>query len=327
MKIKRIITALVAVLLMFTLTVSSFAAFKDVSENHWAHDYIEWAEVNSLMAGTSATRFSPEGSASRAMLVTVFWRMANSPDCGTYTPFKDVKQDWYRKAVAWAYRNNIVSGTTPRAFEPNANVTREQAASMFYRFAKYRGISTYQYTKPTAFKDYKSISDWAMTACGWTVATGLFSGVSKSGKLYFQPKAKTTRAQLALLLQKFQNFGFSASRFLNTFSKYYTDAYTPAYFVNIVSASGRRITFNVCYVGRNASPIYETNDITATLNDVGACTFSWEDSWSNRGTGTLMLSNGIYGGVYIDMKQTYTAPGNRATLKTNGARFLTIEYN
>ncbi|MBQ8523741.1 MAG: leucine-rich repeat protein, partial [Clostridia bacterium] len=114
----------------------------DVSYKSWYRDSVAYVLVNGLMNGTSATKFEPNTTMTRAMLVTVLWRLDGSPAPKSSAPFGDLKQAWYKDAVAWAAENEIVLGVGGDRFDPNGNITREQMATILYRFSEYKGYDT-----------------------------------------------------------------------------------------------------------------------------------------------------------------------------------------
>ena len=175
-------------------------SFKDVKKGSWFHAATDFVVSRGLMNGTSATAFEPDTNMSRAMLVTVLWRMEGSPKPNGKTPFTDLKQSWYRDAVAWAYENEIVKGITDTTFEPDGNVIREQLAAIFYRYAQYRGIDVSARADLTNFKDSSKIRAYAKDSASWAYAAGLITG-QPSGD--FDPRGSATRAQVATILMRF----------------------------------------------------------------------------------------------------------------------------
>lgn len=175
------------------------AAFTDVpEESHWAHASIDYCMENDLMLGTSETSFAPDASMTRAMVVSVLYRAAGSPETAGETPFTDLTQAWYADAVAWAYENDVVSGVSATAFAPNEPVTREQLAAILYRYAAV--TETPDKTALDGFDDADEVSGWAREAACWAVETGLLRGVSATA---LAPGDTATRAQVAVLLQRF----------------------------------------------------------------------------------------------------------------------------
>ena len=176
--------------------------FLDVSRVDWFYYDVRYVCENGLMNGTSRNRFSPYGTATRGMLVTILYRMENEPRCFGSAAFSDVKPGaYYEKAVVWASQNNIVSGYTDGTFRPDAPVTREQLASILYRYTLYRGqdVSAGETTSLTGYGDAQAVSNYALPAMRWACGTGFLQGAN--GKL--NPSGLATRAQLAAMLHRY----------------------------------------------------------------------------------------------------------------------------
>ena len=176
--------------------------FLDVSRVDWFYYDVRYVCENGLMNGTSRNRFSPYGTATRGMLVTILYRMENEPRCFGSAAFSDVKPGaYYEKAVVWASQNNIVSGYTDGTFRPDAPVTREQLASILYRYTLYRGqdVSAGETTSFTGYGDAQAVSNYALPAMRWACGTGFLQGAN--GKL--NPSGLATRAQLAAMLHRY----------------------------------------------------------------------------------------------------------------------------
>ena len=176
--------------------------FLDVSRTDWFYYDVRYVCENGLMNGTSRNRFSPYGTATRGMLVTILYRMENEPRCFGSAAFSDVKPGaYYEKAVIWASQNNIVSGYTDGTFRPDAPVTREQLASILYRYTLYRGqdVSAGETTSLTGYGDAQAVSSYALPAMRWACGTGILQGAN--GKL--NPSGLATRAQLAAMLHRY----------------------------------------------------------------------------------------------------------------------------
>ncbi len=174
--------------------------FTDVSEADWFYDAVVYAYTNELFNGTSATTFSPNVPMNRAMLVTVLWRVEGSPVTTGTSIFKDVVAGtWYSDAVRWANSMGIVTGVSHTTFDPDGLVTREQLATILYRYAKIKGWDISGASALTAFKDGSQTSEWAGRAMEWACADGLILGTN-DGKL--NPKGQATRAQVATVLMR-----------------------------------------------------------------------------------------------------------------------------
>lgn len=178
--------------------------FLDVAPGAWYRENVQYAYDRELMYGTSAAKFSPEANATRAMLVTILYRMDGSPVVQGTLAFRDVAAGrWYTSAVTWAAENGIVAGISETEFRPNDNITREQVAAILYRYARYRGCDVSGTAALDTFPDADSVSPWAGAAMGWAVAKGLISGSLRNGTTYLEPRQGATRAQLAALLHRF----------------------------------------------------------------------------------------------------------------------------
>ena len=177
-------------------------AFTDLDAKAWYHEGVDYALTNGLMNGVGGGRFEPDGQLTRAQLVTVLYRAAGEPDTGKQVnPFTDVADDtWYTKAVIWAANNGIVNGVAKNVFAPDASITREQIATMLYRYA---GAEAAKEDKLSAFPDAAKVSDWAKEALNWAVASGLINGVADAnGTANLEPQATATRAQIATILMR-----------------------------------------------------------------------------------------------------------------------------
>ena len=173
--------------------------FTDVNSNSWYFNAVEFVYNKGIMQGVSSTKFSPNGTVTRGMLVTMLWRMAGEPYVGGGS-FDDVASgSYYATAVAWAAKNGIVDGYNSTRFGPNDAVTREQIATMLYRYAKWLGYST-SGSSLAGYSDASSVSSWAKDAMGWAVKNSVVTGVTAT-KL--NPTSSATRAETA---QMFMNF-------------------------------------------------------------------------------------------------------------------------
>ena len=174
--------------------------FTDVSTSDWFYDDVKFVYENGLFSGTDSRSFSPSASMTRAMLVTVLYRLEGEPAVAGRSSFADVKSGaYYEKAVIWAAANGIVTGTSSTSFSPDAKVTREQLAAILYRYAQYKKLDTSASEKLNSFSDAGEMSGYANAALGWAVAERLVNGAS--GKL--MPKGYATRAQVAAIFHRF----------------------------------------------------------------------------------------------------------------------------
>ena len=174
--------------------------FTDVSTSDWFYNDAAFVYEKGLFSGTDSRSFSPNASMTRAMLVTVLYRLDGEPAVTGRSSFADVSSGmYYENAVIWAAANSIVTGTGSTAFSPDAKVTREQLAAILYRYAQYKKLDVRAEAKLSSFTDAASVSGYANAALSWAVAEGLVNGAS--GRL--MPKGDATRAQVAAILHRF----------------------------------------------------------------------------------------------------------------------------
>ena len=175
--------------------------FTDVSEKDWFYGDVMFVYENGLILGTSKALFSPHGTATRGMMATILWRMEGSPAPKGKNSFTDVEAGkWYADAITWTAENGIFAGYGKDKFGPDDPITREQLAAIFYRYADYKGYDLTVKGNPDTFKDADKITDYAKTAMGWAVGSGLVKG--KSGNL-LDPQGTATRAEIAAMLHRF----------------------------------------------------------------------------------------------------------------------------
>lgn len=174
--------------------------FSDVAPDAWYRDAVQYAYDNGLMTGTSETTFEPAVSTTRGMIVSVLHRLAGSPaadDAG----FSDVADSaWYAEAVNWAASEGIVGGFGEGSFRPDSAITREQMASILYRYATYKGMDVSARADLSGYADADQIGEWAYEVMSWANAEGLLNGVTADT---LQPQGNATRAQVAAILQRF----------------------------------------------------------------------------------------------------------------------------
>ncbi len=175
--------------------------FSDVAADAWYAEYINYVAENGLMNGYEDGRFGPNDKTTRAQIVTVLYRMEGEPAVSSSASFKDVSAggQYYSAAVAWASRNDIVNGYEDGRFGPNDNVTREQIATILYRYAAFKEYDTTLAGNIASFSDAAKVSSWANSAIAWAVGEGLING--DNGAL--KPQGNATRAEIATLLTRF----------------------------------------------------------------------------------------------------------------------------
>ena len=176
--------------------------FSDVSDTDWFFNAIRFVTEHGLMNGTGLNVFSPDAYMSRAMLVTVLYRLEGEPvmngNCLSYT---DVDSgQWYSNAIAWACEKGIAGGYGDGNFGLNDPVTREQTVALFYRYAKYKNIDITEFVDLTKYADFEDISDWAMDSMKWAVAVEIIKGRTEATIV---PQGTSTRAEVATVLKRF----------------------------------------------------------------------------------------------------------------------------
>lgn len=182
--------------------------FRDVAgPADWSHEGIDYCVRRSLMVGTGVGTFSPNAVCSRAQIVQILYNLSgDTADYGNYyLPFTDVAPgDWFYEAVAWAYANDIVAGTSATTFAPNVDITREQMTVILYGYtAKYAPAFTGGGTSLGQFPDAGSVANWAYAAMNWAVGNGLISGVESYGVTYLTPQGSATRAQASAIIMRY----------------------------------------------------------------------------------------------------------------------------
>lgn len=173
--------------------------FTDVSDAHWAKEYIEKAAAMGIVSGYENGTFLPDSEMTRAEFATILWNVAGKPDKAAKTNFTDVSEtDWFYKQIAWAYGEGYISGVSDTEFSPNSNITREQAMTILYRYKD----SPDTENAIGKFADNSDVSEYAENAMSWAVASNIISGTSENT---LSPKMNATRAQLAAIMIRFIN--------------------------------------------------------------------------------------------------------------------------
>lgn len=181
--------------------------FTDAVPSAWYHDGVHYCIENGLMQGVSTAKFLPDGSTTRAQLVTILWRLEGSPEATNTASFGDVADGaWYAKAVRWAEGSGVVKGYDNGNFGPDDAVTREQMVTILYRFAQHKGydVSAGEDTNILSFNDALTVSEYAIPAMQWACGSGMVNGIAQEGGMFLAPKDTTTRAQIATLMMRFQ---------------------------------------------------------------------------------------------------------------------------
>ena len=178
--------------------------FNDVPEGYWAYDAIQYVYGEGLMAGTSGSTFSPEGTTTRGQIVTILWRLSDSPVVNYLMDFDDVDPAaYYAEAIRWATSEGIAGGYGGGVFGPDDPITREQLAVMLHRYAQHQGcdVSIGEDTNILSYADAFDVSEYAVSALQWACGTGIISGTGDGSTL--TPQGEATRAQAATVLMRF----------------------------------------------------------------------------------------------------------------------------
>ena len=183
------------------------SGFSDMpAAGNWAHAGIDYCVSHGLMNGVGKGQFDPNGTLTRAMLVTVLYRVQGEPDVsGLENPFEDVPDGmWYTEPIIWAASKQVVNGTSAATFEPDAPITREQIAAILYRYAKeVEGADVSASAALDGFADAASVSAYARTPLGWASALGYIKGSNENGTLLLNPQGNATRAEVATILMRY----------------------------------------------------------------------------------------------------------------------------
>ncbi len=175
--------------------------FTDVAEGDWFHDAVQYAYDDGLMDGVGDGQFAPNATTNRAMVVTILYRLAGEPDVSGDAGFTDVESGlWYSNAVTWAAEKGIVNGISATEFAPSGDLSREQLATILYRYAQDQGYDVSAQADLSGFPDAGDIQSYATQALSWSVAEGLLQGFEDDS---LRPGGTATRAQIATILMRF----------------------------------------------------------------------------------------------------------------------------
>lgn len=185
----------------WTETPVSSLPFGDVKSGDWFYNDVKYVYEKGMMAGTAADVFAPNTTTTRAMIVTILYRLEGSPAVTGTSSFVDVPAgQWYTDAVNWAAANQIVKGTSATTFAPNDSITREQMAAILYRYAQYKGYDVTKKADLSGYSDNGQVSAYAKDALAWANAAKLINGVTNTT---LAPQGNATRAQVSAILHRF----------------------------------------------------------------------------------------------------------------------------
>ena len=205
---KKILSFVFSALILISMIaavvpVSSLTVFSDVTQSMWSYDSIKYAVEKGYMKGVGGDKFDPAGSLTRAMVATVLWRRENSPAPSAPSGFDDVPAgEWYADAVAWAKEAGVVQGVSDKEFNPNGLITREQLATMLFRFSSSAPVSVPERADLTPFTDDDKVSDWATEPLEWAVEAGLIKGTDGNR---LSPGGFATREQFAAIIERYDS--------------------------------------------------------------------------------------------------------------------------
>ena len=209
---KRILSAVLAALTLcgvFSVTaLADGSPFSDVEAGRWSCEAVQYAYDRGLMNGVGGGKFDPEGTMTRAMVVTVLWRVEGKPEPAEASGFADVPAgEWFTDAVAWAKSKGVVNGVSETAFDPDGSITREQLAAILFRYCDAKNLLVDERGDLSPFTDRGKISSYAEEAIGWAVGVKLIGGVSNT---LLDPGGFATREQVATILMRFDKTEFTA---------------------------------------------------------------------------------------------------------------------
>ncbi|MBR6290921.1 MAG: S-layer homology domain-containing protein, partial [Clostridia bacterium] len=206
---KKLLTLILAALMLLGALVPVFAdgaPFSDVKEKRWSYDSIVYAYEKGYMDGVGGGKFDPAGTMTRGMVVTVLYRMEGTPEVEFSNVFTDVKSGkYYSNAVIWAKDNEIVNGVSEGKFDPGGKITREQLATMLYRYADFKGYDVTASGDLSKFPDADKAHSYAKNALVWATDKGLITGVKSGNADLLDPRGNATREQFAAILKRFDD--------------------------------------------------------------------------------------------------------------------------
>ncbi len=186
------------------ILADSFDKYEDIDRTAWYKTAVDGVVSFGLIDGITENTFCPNETTDRATLVTALYRMSGSPEVSQRVPFTDLTEDWYKSAVAWAYETEVVNGTSTTTFSPDAKITREQMAAIFFRYMSYMDGNTNSAVNLDVYPDADKVSTWAEDAFSWACAEGLITGsLGADGVVRLAPSEGATRAQVSTIVMRF----------------------------------------------------------------------------------------------------------------------------
>lgn len=198
---------------MELIVVKKEQTFTDIQEDFWAKEAIDYMSARGYLQGKQDGSFAPGETIMRKTVAMLLYRLEGEPEVSGTAPFSDVKQDRYHNAILWASQTGIVNGYSDGTFRPDTTLSRQHFAAMLYRYAQLKEyvLDCTQGYPIFYYGDYSSVYSWARKACQWTSSTGVIAG-RKAPVLapedareegWFDPQGATSRAQLAVIMQRF----------------------------------------------------------------------------------------------------------------------------
>lgn len=185
--------------------ITLYTMFSDMpAETNWAYHGIAFCVAGDLMNGVGDGRFDPNGTLTRAMVATILWRKENAPEATKPCTFTDLTMDWYKDAVAWAAEAGVVTGRDAATFDPDGAITRQDLATMLYRYARYKNPYMTPAGDLSGFPDSGKVAGYAQAAMAWANASGIIVGNAVDGVSYLDPLSNATRAQVATIFMRFE---------------------------------------------------------------------------------------------------------------------------
>ncbi len=184
-----------------TVTSSVGIPFRDVPKTSWYYNTVKYTYENNLISGANEYEFRPDAKITRGMIVTILWRMEGSPKVTGVKDFTDVNGQYYYDAVRWAAKYGVVNGYGDGRFGPNANITREQLATILCNYAKYKGKYVKTSANTSKYKDWYRVSSYARESMNWAVSKGVITGKDNGTRV--DPLGTASRAEAATMIYNY----------------------------------------------------------------------------------------------------------------------------